>query len=171
MASGGDHQCVAAHQGQGQLAKNLAGHLAFLQSLASRQACGQLLHLAHCSRVKAAKCFHREGQENRPWRRQASAVSLVFLWQALEREAPGSLAASATLEGQRGPVTVTSIATSFPFAQRRIVTSPGRAMVPGKRCFSSLLGPKSALAAVSNKTSLIILCLAIRSEVVRQPRE
>ena len=64
MASGGDHQCVAAHQGQGQLAKNLAGHLAFLQSLASRQACGQLLHLAHCSRVKAAKCFHREGQEN-----------------------------------------------------------------------------------------------------------
>ena len=112
-----------------------------------------------------------KGRKTRPWRRQASAVSLVFLWQALEREAPGSLAASATLEGQRGPVTVTSIATSFPFAQRRIVTSPGRAMVPGKRCFSSLLGPKSALAAVSNKTSLIILCLAIRSEVVRQPRE
>ena len=30
----------------------------------------------------------------------------------------------------------------------------GRATLPGSRCFSSLVGPKSALAAVSYKTSL-----------------
>ena len=42
LASGGDHQCIAAHQGQGQFAIELAGHLTFFQPLASRQAGGQL---------------------------------------------------------------------------------------------------------------------------------
>ena len=85
------------------------------------------------------------GKKTIPSRWQASAVSLTFLWQAFVREEPAWAAAPATLEGERGPVTVTSIAPSLPFIQRRIVTSPGRAMVPGSKCLSSLHGPRSAL--------------------------
>ena len=44
-------------------------------------------------------------------------------------------------------------------------------MVPGNKFFSSLVGPRSALAAVSNKTSLNRLCLAILSLVLGHPNE
>ena len=97
------------------------------------------------------------GRKTRPSRRQASAVSLVFLIQAFVREAPASAAAPATFELASGLVTVTSIAPSFPFDQRLITTSPGRAMVPGSRCLSSFTGPRSALAAASKITSYSVL--------------
>ena len=110
------------------------------------------------------------GRKTKPSWRQASAVSLSFLWQAFANAAPGSAAAADTLEAASGPVTVTSMAASFPFAQRRIMTSPGLALVPGSRCLSSLVGPRSALDAASNMTSLSMLCLAILSPDLGQPR-
>ena len=64
LASGGDHGPVGAHQSQGQAAKNLAGHLAFLHPLAPRQCSRQLSHLGNSTRVKSAKSFNREGQED-----------------------------------------------------------------------------------------------------------
>ena len=88
-----------------------------------------------------------KGKKTRPSCRQASAVSLSFLWQVLSKAAPALAAAADTLEAASGPVRVTSMAASFPLAQRRIMTSPGLAEVPGSRCLSSLVGPRSALAA------------------------
>ena len=61
LASGGDHHCIGAHQGQGQTAKKLAGHFAFLNPLAPRQDSRQLSHLSYGSRVKSAKSLDREG--------------------------------------------------------------------------------------------------------------
>ena len=73
------------------------------------------LHLANT----AASCFTwatapgwrpprvsiAKGRRTRPCRRQASAVSLIFLSQAFKRDAPAFAAAPATFVGQRGPVT------------------------------------------------------------------
>ena len=64
LASRGDHGPVGAHQSQGQAAKNLAGHLAFLHPLAPRQCSRQLSHLGNSTRVKSAKSFNCEGQED-----------------------------------------------------------------------------------------------------------
>ena len=64
LTSGRDHGPVETHQGQGQAAEKLAGHLAFLHPLAPRQCSRQLSHLGNSTRVKSAKSFNREGQED-----------------------------------------------------------------------------------------------------------
>ena len=64
LASGGDHGPVGAHQSQGQAAKNLAGHLAFLHPLAPRQHRRQLSHLSYCSRMQSAKSLNRKRKED-----------------------------------------------------------------------------------------------------------
>ena len=48
-----------------------------------------------------------KGKKTNPSRRHASAVSLTFRWQAFARAAPASAAAAATLDRERGLVTVT----------------------------------------------------------------
>ena len=67
------------------------------------------------------------GRKTRPSWRQRSAVSLNYLLQALSNAAPALTAAAATFVAANGPVTVTSMAPSFPLAHRRIMTSPGLA--------------------------------------------
>ena len=119
---------------------------------------------------KPPKVSSAKGKKTSPSCLQASSVSRFFLRQALASEAPALAAAPATLDLAKGLVTVTSIAASLPSDQRLIITSPGRALVPGSRCLSSLAGPKSALAAVSKITSRSMLCLAILSLVLTQPR-
>ena len=64
LTSGRDHGPVETHQGQGQAAEKLAGHLAFLHPLAPCQCSRQLSHLGNGTRVKSAKSFNREGQED-----------------------------------------------------------------------------------------------------------
>ena len=64
LTSGRDHGPVETHQGQGQAAEKLAGHLAFLHPLAPCQCSRQLSHLGNSTRVKSAKSFNREGQED-----------------------------------------------------------------------------------------------------------
>ena len=61
--------------------------------------------------------FTANGRKTRPSHQQSSAVSLNFLFTAFSRASPARAAAPATLEGQRGPVTVTSMTLSFPFVQ------------------------------------------------------
>ena len=149
----------------------VSGHFAFLHPLAPRQHRRQLSHLSYCSRMQSAKSLNRKRKEDNALEAASFFSILDLSLIGLDQSSPASAAAHLTFEGERGLVTVTSIAPSLPFTQRRMVTSPGRAIVPGRRCFSSLVGAKSALAAVSKITSLSRLCLAILSLVLMQPRE
>jgi len=88
------------------------------------------------------------GRKTRPSWRQRSAVSHSFLLQALSNAAPALTAAAATFVAANGPVTVTSMAPSFPLAHRRIMTSPGLA-------FTFVLGMLQILGHV-DKTTLAL---------------
>ena len=59
----GQHHGVAALQGEGQLAEQLADSLAFLGSLAPGQCSSNLLHLNNCAGMKSPQGLHSEGQE------------------------------------------------------------------------------------------------------------
>ena len=157
LLAGGQHHGVATHQRKGHLAEELAGGLAFFQSLAPCQCCRNLLHLSHRAGVESTQSFHGEGYEDETLLATGSSVSLSFLVTALSREAPASAAALSTFEAAKGLVTVTSIAASLPLDHLLMVTSPGLAMVPGSRCLSSFLGPRSAFEAASNSTSRSVL--------------
>ena len=170
LLAGGQHHGVATHQRKGHLAEQLAGGLAFFQSLAPCQCCCNLLHLDRRAGVESTQGFHGEREEDKTLL-AAGFLSIPKFSLALSREAPTSAAALSTFEAAKGLVTVTSIAASLPLDHLLMVTSPGLEMVPGSRCLSSFLGPRSALEAASKSTSRSVLCLAIRSLVLLQASE
>ena len=95
------------------------------------------------------KVSRATGRKVKPCVLQASAVSLILRSKAFVSALPASLAATVTLVGASGLVTVTSSAASLPSHHLRMRISPGLAAVPGMRWGSSLEGPRSALAAAS----------------------
>ena len=64
LLAAGQHHGVATHQCKGHLAEQLAGGLAFRQSLAPCQCCRNLLHLSHRAGVESTQSFHSEGYED-----------------------------------------------------------------------------------------------------------
>ena len=61
LLAGGQHHGVGTHQRKGHLAEQLAGGLAFFQSLAPCQCCRNLLHLNHRTSVETTQGSHGEG--------------------------------------------------------------------------------------------------------------
>ena len=59
----GQHHGVAALQGEGQLAEQLADSLAFFRALAPGQCSSYLLHLNKCADMKPPQGLHGEGQD------------------------------------------------------------------------------------------------------------
>ena len=59
----GQHHGVATLQGEGQLAEQLAGSLAFLGALAPGQCSSYLLHLNNSAGMESPQGLHGEGQE------------------------------------------------------------------------------------------------------------
>ena len=82
LTSGGDHQRVGAHQGQGHAPKELAGHFTFLHPLASRR---QLFHLSYSSRVKSTKSLDREGKEHNALETASFCCVLDFPLEGLDK--------------------------------------------------------------------------------------
>ena len=62
LLAAGQHHGVATHQCKGHLAEQLAGGLAFFQSLAPCQCCRNLLYLNHRTSVETTQGFYGEDE-------------------------------------------------------------------------------------------------------------